>query len=367
MPIFQQVLPHPQATTDPAMSPLRSLATPSFSRILHERSISLLMSTYQTGMVVSIRADSETSLNTHFRRFESPMGLAVNGNEMALGIPRGVWTFTNHTGTLPRLQPPGKHDAVFVPRDLHVTGNIEVHEVGFAGRELWVVNTHFSTLCTIDPHHSFTPQWRPPFITRLAAEDRCHLNGMAIEHDRVAYVTAFGATDTMNGWRDGKIDGGILMDVPAGRIVVRGLTMPHSPRVYGGDLWFLESGRGTLSKVDRATGAAEVIAELPGFTRGLGFSGPYAFVGLSQVRQTNIFGGLPLCDRVQERLCGIWVVDLRDGSVAAFLRFEDRVQEIFDVQVLEGIRWPEIVEPNDALVMTSYLLPEALNNPAPAS
>jgi uncharacterized protein (TIGR03032 family) len=241
-----------------------------------------------------------------------------------------------------------------------VTGNIEIHEVAFAGGELWVVNTLFSTLCTIDRQHSFTPRWRPPFITRLGADDRCHLNGMAIESGRVAYATAFGATDQPRGWRETKATGGILMEVPSGEIVAPDLSMPHSPRVYGGRLWVLDSGRGALAVVDKATGKTDTFIELPGFTRGLAFSGPYAFVGLSQVRQTSIFGGLPLCERLQQRLCGIWIIDLRGGGIAGFLRFEDRVQEIFDVQVLEGIRWPEIAEPNDALVLSSYFLPGAV-------
>jgi len=135
--------------------------------------------------------------------------------------------------------------------------------------------------------------------------------------------------------------------------------MPHSPRQYDGRFYVLESGKGTIATADLASGRVETIAELPGFTRGLAFAGPFAFVGLSQVRETNIFGGIPLTDRVAERECAVYVVDLRSGQVAAFLRFEGDVREIFDVQVLHGIRYPELLELSSPLVASSYTVPDS--------
>ena len=55
---------------------------------------------------------------------------------------------------------------------------------------------------------------RPPFISAYAAEDRCHLNGLAIVDGQPRYVTALGQSDTRGGWRAGKSNGGIVMSVP---------------------------------------------------------------------------------------------------------------------------------------------------------
>jgi len=170
-------------------------------------------------------------------------------------------------------------------------------------------------------------------------------------------VTALGETDTPGGWRDNKKSGGILMEVPTGTVLTRGLSMPHSPRWHGGRVWLLESGRGTLATVDPASGAVQTVTELPGFTRGLAFVGDYAFVGLSQIRESSTFGDLPLTQRLRERQCGVWIVDLRSGEIAGFLRFEDLVQEIFDVAVLPGIRFPEIAEASGETVAASFVLP----------
>ena len=340
-----------------ATHPFRSSSTQTLPRLLGELGISLLVSTYQSGRVVVVRAD-QTELNTHFRGLPSPMGIAVGRDYLAIGTQREVVEFRNQPAVGRKLPPVGKHDACFLPRGSWVTGDIRIHELAFAGDELWLVNTRFSCLCQLDRLHSFVPRWRPPFVSGLAAEDRCHLNGMAIADGRVAYVTALGATDTPQGWRERKADGGVLVDVASGEILLGGLSMPHSPRVHDGKLYLLESGKGTLARADLATGTVTTLAELPGFTRGLAFAGPFAFVGLSQVRESNIFGGIPLSERVKEKQCGVWVVDLRNGRTVGFLRFEEAVQEIFDVQVLSGIRFPELAEPGSDLLAGAFVLPD---------
>jgi uncharacterized protein (TIGR03032 family) len=119
----------------------------------------------------------------------------------------------------------------------------------------------------------------------------------------------------------------------------------------------LESGEGTLATVDVRTGEVTTVAELPGFTRGLAFAGRYAFVGLSQVREATTFGGLPLTGRLEDRQCGVWIVDIETGRVMGFVRFEDKVQEIFDVALLPGLSFPEILEPHAEELLTAYVVP----------
>jgi uncharacterized protein (TIGR03032 family) len=345
---------------DPA-SPLRSVHTNSLPQLLAELRISLAVSLYHAKKVVVIRADGGLA-NTHFRDFETPMGLAADGSRLAVATETGIWEFHDQPAVSDKLDPPNRHDAVYMPRSFHVSGHIGVHEIGYAGAELWAVNTRFSCLCTFDRAHSFVPRWRPPFVTGYSADDRCHLNGFCVVGGEPRYVTALGATDSFEGWRSNKASGGVIAEVPSGRTVAGGLCMPHSPRVYDGALWVLESGRGTIARVDPSAGRVHPVAELPGFTRGLDFAGPFAFVGLSQVRASNLFGGLPITQRLSEdeRRCGVWVVDLRTGQIVAFLQFTEGVQEVFAVQVLPGLRWPELItDPTNEIVAKSYVLPDA--------
>ncbi len=353
------------------LPPLRSVHTTTFAEILEHFGISLLVTTYQAGKLVILRADGGV-VNTHFRSFAKPMGLAVQGNRLAIGTALEVWEFHNVPAVAPKLEPAGKHDACFLPRSGHATGEVLIHEMAWVqntgqgsgirgqenGPELWFVNTRFSCLCTLDRSHSFVPRWRPPFITSLAPEDRCHLNGLGLANEQVRYVTALGETDVAGGWRANKKNGGILVEVPSGAILLRGLSMPHSPRWYQGKLWLLESGTGSIGFVDRVAGRYEPIAEVPGFTRGLDFYNNLAFIGLSQVRESAVFSGIPLTERLTERTCGVWVLDLTTGRTMAFLKFEDAVQEIFAVQVLPHARFPDLINEDRKILSDSFVLPD---------
>ena len=345
------------AVQDPAQSPLRSVHTKSLPELLRQAASSVLVSTYQAGKLVILRED-QGKLNTHFRIYNRPMGMACDRARLSLGTATTVEHYRNMPDVARKLNPPGRHDSAFLPRRGQITGNIDIHEMAFAGSELWVVNTRFSCLCTLDDEHSFVPRWRPWFVSGYAAEDRCHLNGLEVVDGKPKYVTALGTSDTAGGWRENKAGGGVLIDVENNEFICRGLSMPHSPRWYQDKLWVLESGNGSLATVDLETGQLETVAELPGFTRGLDFIGPYAFVGLSQVRESAVFSGISLTERVSERSCGVWVVDIRSGQTVAFLKFEDAVQEVFAVSVLQGIRFPDVLAINDPAVGMSYALPD---------
>lgn len=339
----------------------RSVHTGGFAELLSKADRSLAVTTYQSGRVLLVRPGSDGGINTHLKRFARPMGLAVDGSRLALGTDHSVWRFDDQPELAARLPGDTRHDGCYVPTGSHTTGDISIHELAFAGDDLWVVNTRFSCLATLDGEHSFVPRWRPRFVTALAAEDRCHLNGLAIVDGRPKYVTALAMTDTRQGWRSEKLGGGMVIDVDDHAIVAQGLTMPHSPRWYRDQLWVLDSGNGALCRVDIATGNVETVALLPGFTRGLAFIGRYAVVGLSKVRE-HVFAGLPLAERLEagpeERSCGLWVADIETGQIAAFLRFEGEVEEVFDVQLLPH-RFPELLEPGDALAAGAFVLPES--------
>lgn len=336
--------------------PLRSVYTSNLSGLLNQNRFSLVVSTYQAGKVILVRADGD-QLNTHFRHFHRPMGLAANATRMVIGEAYQLTELYNMPVVAAQLEPIGKQDACYIPRNIHFTGDIDIHEMAWANEDLWVVNTWFSCLCTLDNAYSFVPRWRPHFISGFASEDRCHLNGLAVVNNQPQYVTALAATNEPQGWRAQKATGGLLIDVQTNETISEGLCMPHSPRWYDGKLWVLESGNGSLATVDVKTGDLTTVVELPGFTRGLDFYGPLAFVGLSQVRESAVFSGIPLTSRLQERTCGIWVIHIKTGEVVGFLRFEDAVQEIFSVAVLPQICFPEILEGDEKTLASSYALP----------
>jgi len=359
-------------------SALRSVHTSNLPEILEQLGISLLVTTYQAGKLVMLRPEGGV-LNTHFRLFDKPMGMAVQSHRIAIGSAIQLWEFHNIPAVCERLDtareatdnlPERKasthpHDACFLPRVAHFTGDIDIHEMAWLGNakddEVIFVNTRFSCLARRSSTFNFEPVWRPSFITKYIPGDCCHLNGMAMRDGKVDCVTALGETDDPGGWRANKKDGGVLIDVTSDEIISRGLSMPHSPRWYNGKLYLLHSGTGGFGVIDPQTGKYESIIELPGFTRGLSFCGPLAFVGLSQVRETAVFGGVPIAERdLAQRICGVWVINLETGQIVAFVKFEDAVQEIFAVEVLPGATYPELVNEDRELLAGSYELPESV-------
>ena len=353
----------PPATTPPPARPepvaFNFTHTDGFTPLLRQLDVSLLVTTYQANKLLVLR-EQAGALSILVRSFDRPMGLAADARRIALGTRDQMWTFRNAPDIAPQVEPRGAHDACVLPRASHVTGDIGVHEIAWAGErfdELWLVNTRFSCLCTLREEYSFFPRWRPPFITELAAEDRCHLNGLAIAEGRPRYVTALGQTNTRGGWRASKARGGIVMSVPDGRVIADGLCMPHSPRWHQNALWVLESGTGRLQQIDPASGVRHVVDGLAGFARGLAIVGPYAFIGLSKIRRTSLMDGVPLAQRRNELKCGVAVADLRVGRVVAAVDFETAVEEVFDVQILPGQRFPEVLGFQKDTVQHTFVIP----------
>lgn len=322
---------------------IRCSHSESLPALLTGLRLSVLISTYQTGHLVVVAA-REGRLVLTFHQFERAMGIAVKPGTIAVCTRKEVWFLRNAPDIAAKLQPAAQYDACFLARASHFTGDIEAHESAWVGREFWIVNTLFSCLAALHPHYSFAPRWRPPFVSQLRPEDRCHLNGLAIADEQPRYVTALAETDSPAGWRAAKQSGGCLIEVPSGRSLVRGLAIPHSPRVDGNRIFFLHSGQGTLETADPQTGEVSVVASVPGVARGLAIHNGFALVGLSKARPT--LEGVPIVDKRDELRCGLWVVDLRTGAIAAHLEFSAGVEEIFDVQVLPGIVFPYVSGPS---------------------
>jgi len=315
-----------------------------FPRVLEDAGCSLLVSTYQAGQLVAVGvADGQLSFS--FRGFDRAMGIAVGADRVAVAGKGQIWSLLDHSELATAVAPAGRYDRCWLPRSSVVTGGIQCHELAWGTAEggetdLWLVNTLFSCLAGLDPGYSFVPRWRPPFVSQLAAQDRCHLNGLAMRDGSPAFVTVMATTNEPGGWRQVRNDSGAVLDVASGEVVTAGLAMPHSPRWHDGNLLVLNSGMGRLEGVDLATGHREAVAAVPGYARGLAFHGNLAFVGLSRIRETAIFGGAPIAAYHDQLKCGVGVIELSTGNTVATLQFANAVEEIFDVQTVHGARCP---------------------------
>lgn len=326
----------------PEQREIHCLHSDNLPALLTELGLSILISTYQTGHLVVVAA-RQGQLVLAFHQFERAMGVAVKPGSLAVCTGKEVWFARGAPDIVAKLQPVGQYDACFLARTAHYTGDIRAHEAAWVGSEFWIVNTLFSCLSALHPYYSFAPRWRPPFVSALVPEDRCHLNGLALVDGRPRYVTALAETDTAAGWRPLLASAGCVIEVPSSRVIARGLSVPHSPRVDADRVFLLQSGLGRLDLLDPATGVIEPVAEVPGVPRGLALHGGLAFIGLSRARPT--LTGVPIVERRAALKCGLAVINLKSGENVAELEFLSGVEEIFDVQVLPGIAFPYISGP----------------------
>jgi uncharacterized protein (TIGR03032 family) len=321
-------------------------ASRQFVAWLIEQNLSLAFSTYQSGKVFFLGHNEKHELSIFERTFERPMGLWSDGQVLLLSSLYQIFRFQN---TLPEGQLNDDYDRLFVPQVSYITGDLDVHDIHFdaARQQPLFVNTLFSCLARTSSTHSFEPCWQPDFITDLMPEDRCHLNGLAIKDGVPTHVTAVAATDIADGWREHRKDGGIVIDTQTNDIVCEGLSMPHSPRWHNGRLWVANSGEGEFGYIDLEHGKFEPVVFCPGYLRGVTFHGDFAIIGLSKPRHNKTFQGLGLDAKLDKAdvtaRSGVYVVNLKDGSLPHWFHTEGIISELYDVVALPDVKRPSLI------------------------
>ncbi len=322
--------------------------SPGMAKRLAQLNASLAFTSYQSGLLYLVGTTSKGGVNIHQTAVPKAMGIAASDDGFVMSSDYQIMHFKNTIEPNEHIN--ATFDACFVPRDVRVTGRLDAHDVGIEkdGGVIFV-NTRFNCLARVSDKYSFEEVWRPSFISSLVNEDRCHLNGLAMEGGVPRYVTAVSKSDTVDGWRDRRGDGGVVIDVQTNKVVCEGLSMPHSPRMFDGRLWLANSGTGELGEVvfdDTGMGTFEPRAFCPGFLRGLVIHGDHAFVGLSKPRYKR-FEGLALDQRLKDAdstpWCGIQVIDLRTGACVDWLRIDGAVSELYDLELIKGARLPMAV------------------------
>ena len=309
--------------------------------------ISLAFTSYQTGQLIVAGVGPDMRLSFNQQQYARATGICYDQGRLLVGSMFQIWRLEN--SLRPGQYANNAFDVALVPRTAHTVGYVDTHELSFtADSQIIFVNSRYSCLATIDEVHSFRPIWRPRFISALAPEDRCHLNGLAMDGGVPRFVTAAAISDEKDGWRAHRLGGGVVIAVDSDEVVLRDLTMPHSPRVHDGALWLLDSGHGQIVRAEIDSGKREDIAFCPGFLRGLAFHDHYAVVTISMAREGQ-FKDLAIQDGLEKRgveaKCGILIIDTRTGVTVHSILLGSPFTEMFDVAILPGVRNPMTIGP----------------------
>jgi uncharacterized protein (TIGR03032 family) len=331
------------ASTTPGT--FRIKCTPGIPALLFQLKATIAISTYQAGKVIFLSAPTPQRLIQLPRSFPKPMGIGLcnNNQTLALALRDSVVIFQN-SAELAWHYPakPQTYDALYLPRMAYLTNPLDIHDLDWVGEDLMAVNTLFSCIIKLSASYNFEVVWKPPFITHIASEDRCHLNGLAAENSELKYATAFSASNTPMGWKDTIPNSGIIIDIPTGEIIATDLAMPHSPKIILGNLYVLLSATGQVMQVDRDDGTLTEVTRIKGFVRGMAYEQGYLFVAHSKIRRdSSSFGKLQLQD--QESPAGITVIQLNTGAIIGEINYADSVEEIYDLRILSDIIRPNIL------------------------
>ena len=344
------------------LAPFSCKYTPQIPELLLQLNCSIAISTYQAGKLIFLSPKDENSLIQLPRTFDKPMGVAENPEKgkLALACKDEVVVFAN-SNELAKYYPkaPNKYDALFLPRMTYHTGELDIHDLSYGkDDELYAVNTLFSCIIKINDDYNFTPYWTPPFIDKLVSEDRCHLNGMAMKDGKPKYATAFGRGNSHQSWRDDITKTGIIIDIETNEIVAENLAMPHSPRIFGDDLYVLLSATGELLKIDLKEGKHEVVVKIEGFVRGMSLHKDYLFIGLSKLRKnSSTFAKLDFAEKANKS--GIMVIHLPTASIVGKISYLSSLDEIYDVHILPNKTRPNILNTLTTDHKAAVMIPEA--------
>jgi uncharacterized protein (TIGR03032 family) len=343
----------------PPAPPFSCSYSPNMPELLWDLNCSLAITTYQAGKLVILSAPTKNELIQLPRTFDKPMGIALSGNRLGIATKDEIHVFAdspNHAAEYP--ENPKSYDHIYIPRSTHYCGTLDIHDLTWHNNKMIAVTTAFSCISEINDEYNFKPIWHPKFISSINPEDRCHLNGLAIQNNELKYASALGDTDTPQGWRENKHKGGIIIDIPSGETIIRDLAMPHSPRVYNDKLYFLLSATGQLVQGNPENGSCEVVNEFNGFVRGLAKHGDYLFIGLSRIREnSSAFRDLPIAKK--SLTSGIVVVYLPMGNIVGHIYYKSSVEEIYDVQVLPEMRRPGMMSLQKNVHKTAIVTPDS--------
>jgi uncharacterized protein (TIGR03032 family) len=325
--------------------------SPEWVELQQTLGFTVLLGTRSLGDLHVVSVPNQGSVNFHVVKLPLCMGMAIQGNHLAVACAADIRMYHDLISH-PQITSP-VYQRSYTPRSIHLTGDIDAHELAFSGQgDPWVVASKFSCIATTSPTHSFKAVWQPSFIDRLLPVDSCHLNGLCMENGELKYVTMFAETAEPNGWRNLPFNSGLVWSAPDQEALCTGLVQPHSPRLHNGELYVLNSGAGEFGRIDLATGKYDCIAFVGGYGRGLSFIGDYAIFGISKPRHDDYIPDFPLHDRLKamqiKDKCQLIAVNLKTGSVLQAVTFEGAAREFFDTVVIPDCRHAVVLSLDEA-------------------
>ena len=304
---------------------LRHTVSGRWWEVLAERRLTLIVSRETEHLLMALRCD-DAGPDISFVRLPHPSGIAVDRDRQVVHVastrnPNQIFDFEPGwaLGNAARRGERGGEGLTLMPlRSRLLPGSLYLHDLALIGGELHAAAVGQNAIVEVHPDGRYRRVWWPQCVDTPSGPvfQKNHVQLNSIAAGPTVDGSYFGAsTDQISSRRPGHLNfpvdrRGVIFSGRTREPVVRGLTRPHSVRLHDGRLWVDDSGYGTFGYCE--DGRLTVAARLPGWTRGLAFSGSLAFIGTSRVIP-RFRGYAPGLD-VDTSVCGIHAVDATSGE-----------------------------------------------------
>lgn len=243
-----------------------------------------------------------------------------------------------------------EHNDVYLPRLQHMTGDLGLTDMAVDGHgALLLASSRFSLVGKVCGEASIEPVWRPPFISKVLAENRCGLSGLALFDAERHCVSLYSRSDQPGGWKNGCLDSGLVMTIQGGKVLCEGLSLPLAPRWGQGNLFLLNSGTAEFGRIDSESKRFVPLCQCPSYPTSLTLHGHWAVIAVSE--EPPDVPGLPASENFASRgikpYAGVLLVDTRTGDIAHNVRFENYPKHLTGVAVVPRTRAAVALGPLD--------------------
>lgn len=326
---------------------------------LNENKCNIAISSYNSHFIFTIGLDDKDQPFLYCKSAPRAMGICYKNNELIASSLGNITTYTNRGELKDNVY--GIFDKNFVPNTTIHRQDVDIHDICKTDDgEIYYISAMFSCICKPSKDNkTFEVYWKPPWISKLAAEDRCHLNGLCCIDGKPRFVSSICQGDIVKTWQEkSRVKQGIIYDLENEEIYCEGLSHPHSPRWYNNKLWLLNSGTGYFGHVEDKKFVEKVF--IPGFIRGLAFHNNFAVVTTSLDRHNKDFEEYELGDNLEKKgtkgKCGIWIINMESFDIIHNFEFKGDVRELYDTVIIPECRRVRVMDVNDPKLVDNFIL-----------
>lgn len=307
-----------------------------FLSVLEKLNVTLLITREYEHLVMALNV-KKNKLRQSFIHLPHPSGLAVDAKTNKVYVaatrnPNQIIELAIASNPINKLQ-----EKILMPsRVKYYGGSYYFHDLAFINGSLYANSVGKNSIIMVDFISSKSDRavWSP-LPEKENVRNHIQLNSIAANKSLAdSYFSA--SAEKPGKYKPGDLKfpvdrKGVIFQGKDKKVVARGLTRPHSARLFRNKLWVNNSGYGEFGCIEN--GKFSSFVKLPGWTRGLCFKDNVAFVGVSKVIQKFKIYAPGIKEKQQQ--CAVYAIDMRTKKIIGNMEW-DYGNQIFGLETINA-------------------------------